>query len=339
MFESGLNCQACHIHHQMSDKFQQKGETFTADAKSCEPCHGSGYQRILQDWNRQVKRKLSQLSEVLLSARKTIATKTKSTQYALAEQKLSDAYYNFNLVKHGNAIHNIAFANKLLDKSYDLARESLTAVGVSPRLPFFEKEKSLIPGECSNCHSGIPRVEKKVFGWIFPHNQHLITQGLSCNRCHSNVQKHGKLVIKKGDCMNCHHGTKEVIEEGRCQQCHDIQHALYFSRLEFSTFNLPNLMAEEVACLDCHLAEDDSLYRPDRTVCSQCHEEEYEEMFAEWETGSLSGMKELRDKVSRDRLRKGDKVFDTLQLLEKDGSKGIHNPELFEKLIKQALEK
>ena len=45
----------------------------------------------------------------------------------------------------------------------------------------------------------------------------------------------------------------------------------------------------------------------------------------------------LREKVKKEKLREGDGAYDLLVLLETDGSKGIHNPELYEKLIQEAL--
>jgi hypothetical protein len=96
-------------------------------------------------------------------------------------------------------------------------------------------------------------------------------------------------------------------------------------------------MASDVVCFDCHRDERKNLYRPVRTVCSKCHEKDYEEMFDEWENSSLEGLKQLRKKVMQKKLRSGDIAYDTLIMLERDGSKGIHNPELYEKLIEEAL--
>jgi hypothetical protein len=45
----------------------------------------------------------------------------------------------------------------------------------------------------------------------------------------------------------------------------------------------------------------------------------------------------LRAKVKSEKLGEGDRAYDLLVLLEKDGSKGINNPELYEKLIEEAM--
>lgn len=333
MFESGLNCQGCHIFHQPVENFKEKGVTFLASAESCEPCHGKGYDRIIKNWKQQTQKKLDQLSGVIDWVQRTLARHRTNKQYDTAREKLNDALYNYKLVKFGNAIHNIAFANQIMEKAYELAREGLELVDPSAGMPYFERANKLVPGECANCHTGVERTEKRVFGWIFPHYKHLVTRGLTCGRCHSNVQKHGQLIIGKQDCMGCHHQEKK----SDCKDCHQIQHSIYFSRLEFSTFKIPNPMAPEVACIDCHQDDQKNIYRSGKKECSNCHEAEYEEFFEDWTGESTRLLIELKEKIKTNKLKKGDKAVETLRLLERDGSRGIHNPELYEKLIREAL--
>lgn len=337
MYVGGLNCQACHLYHQPADGFSVKGDIVRASAESCEPCHGKGYSKILDNWKSQTNRKISQLAKVLGAARRIVDKKSSHNGYLTSTQKLSDAEYNYKLVKHGNSIHNISFANRLLEKANQLAKESLRDVGSSQTLPYFETEAGIVPGECSNCHVGFERKILDVFDWKFAHLIHIKKQKLSCNRCHSNERVHGQLIIGKQDCMNCHHRDDKAGKAPDCKTCHDIQHQVYFSQLAFSTTKLPNMMAEDVACTDCHKDENDKLFRPGKAVCSNCHEKDYEEMFSEWENTSLEFLEELRKKVKSKGLKRGDKAYDTLIFLERDGSKGIHNPELYEILIKEAL--
>lgn len=337
MYEGGLNCQACHLYHESADQFGDKGKFVSADARSCEPCHGTGYKNVLDQWRQDTEKRISRIETVLGEARNILGQYRSHKNYASASQKVSDAEYNYNLVKHGNSIHNIAFAYKLLAKSYDLASEGLTQVGAAQTLPVYDKTAQIVPGECTNCHSGVGRLEKQVFGWTFSHHTHLKGQKLACNRCHSNEAVHGQLIIGKDDCMKCHHKGIDAGKEPVCGTCHDIQTAIYKSKLEYMTVDTPNIMVSDVGCLDCHTDEDDQLRRPDKTVCSKCHEEEYEEMFLEWETEAMGWLKKLREKVRSKNLKKGNPAYDILKILERDGSKGIHNPELYEHLADEAL--
>jgi nitrate/TMAO reductase-like tetraheme cytochrome c subunit len=337
MFESGLNCQACHLYHQAAEGFDAKGQLTLANAKSCEPCHGTGYNEMLERWKNQTERGISRLKGVLDTAKTAVENNKSHAGYTAAGKKLADAEYNYNLVKFGNSIHNIAFANKLMQKAYDLAQEGMQDVGSSKKLPVFRTEAPITPGDCSNCHVGLELKKLEVFGWKYSHENHLKKHGLACSKCHSNEQKHGQLIIAKHDCMNCHHPMDATEKQLDCKTCHSSQHAIYYSELEFYTFKIPNSMVKDVACLDCHQDEDDKLYRPKKAVCSNCHEVDYEEMFVEWENTSIDLLKRLREKVRKENLDKGNKAYDILMLLERDGSKGIHNPELYEKLVEEAL--
>ena len=336
MFESGLNCQACHVYHRFYEGFQENGGTFIANAESCESCHGKGYSKILQSWKADADRRLKQMKRVLDWADRMLAARKGRSGYEAASRKMSDALYNYKLVKSGNAIHNISFSGKLLESSYKLARESLDEVGVKDKLPPYERASGLIPGECSNCHAGVEHLETRAFGWIFPHGKHLSGKNLSCASCHSNVEKHGQLVAKKQDCMNCHH--RDIQDEPKCEVCHQEQYAVYFSKLSFSTLSVPNVMAEGVTCVDCHQDESKKLVRPGKEGCTHCHEKDYEEMFDQWQASAKEWLALLREKVQSQRLRGGDRAFEILRLLEKDGSRGIHNPELYETLAEEAMQ-
>ena len=336
MFLAGLNCQACHIYLQPAE-FEEKGEYLKAHGGSCEPCHGPGYDKLLGNWKVMADRKVTQISNVLYTANAVVEGSKKSSGYAGARQKLDDAEYNFKMVKYGTPVHNIVYAVKLLDKAFQYASESLKEVGSTRALPGYEITGDVVPGECSNCHIGLEKKVSDIFGWKFSHIPHVQKQKLTCRQCHSHEEKHGKLIIGKQDCMNCHHKPAEAGKELSCGQCHDTQQSVYSSQLAYFTYKIPNVMIEAVACRDCHQDEQKRLIRPDKTVCTKCHEKEYEEMFNEWEDASREKLEQLREKVKKENLKQGNLAYDVLQLLEKDGSKGIHNPELYEKLLDEAL--
>lgn len=335
MFEAGLNCRACHMHKKTTGDFELNGETYYPSGEECNSCHGQGYDKVMNNWITQSESRLNQLSKVLDTAGNLVKTKTSHANYGDASQLLKDAIYNFKLVKFGKAVHNIDYANQLMMASFNGAEQSLKLLGISVSLPSFDKTLSLIPGECSSCHSGFERKPIDIFGWKFSHNIHLKKGALSCKNCHSNEPKHGTLIIDKQGCMNCHHKKAEETKELDCKQCHTVQQNIYYSTLEFYTFKLPNIMSESVTCTDCHLDKNKKIIRPDKTVCTSCHDKDYEQMFDDWQETGKSLLEQLRDKVKREKLKPGDQAYDILMLLEKDGSKGIHNTELYNKLIEE----
>jgi len=336
MYLAGLNCQACHIYLKPA-RFKERGEYLQAHGGSCKPCHGPGYDKLLDTWKGLANRKLSQISNVLTVANRVVDGKKNKKGYSEAKEKLESADYNYKFVKYGTAVHNIVYATRLLDKAYRFARESLQDVGSKRALPAFDLTENLVPGECSNCHIGLEKKVSKIFGWEFSHIPHVKKQKLSCHHCHSQKEKHGQLVIGKQDCMNCHHKTVSEGKETSCQVCHDTQQSIYSSQLAFFTYKIPNVMIEAVTCRDCHQHENNEIVRPGKSVCSNCHEKEYEEMYTEWESVSIEKLNQLREKVKKEKLKQGDLAYDVLQLLEKDGSRGIHNPELYETLLEEAL--
>lgn len=341
MFLAGLNCRACHTHLTFADGFKPKGETVSATAEACVQCHGNGYDKILADWLRQSQTQLTHLTRILAQAEKIVESRKKHSAYAAARKLLDDANYNYNLVKHGVAVHNMTFSFRLLDSAYQGAQKGLKLLGVSQQLPAFHAVTKLVPGECVSCHTGIERKTVTVFGWRFSHFLHLKGQELDCKRCHSMDDKtrHGRLVIDKQGCMNCHHqekGAADAGEEG-CKKCHRIQSAIYSSKLSFSTLAVPNMMIKDVSCTDCHKDDQGRLLRSGKEVCSKCHEKDYEEMFTEWQSDAGELLKRLKEKVEKNKLKKGDPAYDLLLLLQRDGSKGIHNPELVEKLVEEGL--
>ncbi len=337
MYVNGLNCQACHMFHQSSGNFRLQGETVTADSRSCEPCHGSGYNQFLSKWKSQTGKAMNTLENVLDIAGSIVERNWKKPVYADAEKILKDARYNYKLVKFGNSIHNIAFANRLMEKSYQLARQSIELLGGTAKLPKFRIGRGLVPGDCTNCHSGLKIKDIKVFGSVYNHANHL-AQGLSCNKCHSNRQTHGQLIIDHRNCMSCHHRNASVSEEFNCRTCHPKQYQVYYSRLDYFTYNMPNVMSEKVSCGRCHRDEENNLNKPAKILCSQCHDTSYEDKMRRWQEEIFGLLEQLRVKVYRENCKQGDVSYDTLQLLEHDGTKGVHNPHLYKRLLKNALE-
>ena len=215
--------------------------------------------------------------------------------------------------------------------------DSLEKNGNEKKQSDSEKEFNPFQGECSTCHKGLEYHVRHIFGWKFSHRPHIKKQKLPCSRCHSLEPVHGRLIMKKQQCMNCHHREIREGKKSDCKTCHKSQHDVYYSRISFATFKIPNPMAGNVSCNDCHKEKKEQLHGPDKTVCFDCHEQKYEKMVARWQETNTELLTRLRERVRRESLGKGVLAYDTLMLLEKDRSKGIHNPELYEKLIKEAM--
>jgi nitrate/TMAO reductase-like tetraheme cytochrome c subunit len=215
MYESGLNCQNCHVFHSSGGEFGPKGEINIAKPESCEPCHGKGYGRLLKLWETTSSRKLSIVENQINRAEREIRDSGKKAEIKnSARETLEKAKHNYNLVKNGRPIHNIKYSDELLSSSYNFIVEALKTVGSGYRPPELLASSKIVPSQCANCHTGIEERSVYVFQMQFNHERHIVSAGLKCNRCHSNQRKHGELVVNRQDCMNCHHQVKD------CGNCH-----------------------------------------------------------------------------------------------------------------------
>lgn len=274
MFLNGINCRGCHVFHEM-DKMDIT--TSKAGAKSCEKCHGSGYDKLIVQWREATTKRLATVNTIYKTVDYIVKGST-SDKKPEAEQNLNEAAHNIRIVEVGKSVHNIQFADKLLIGAYNLMKKSLSVIGSSRSLPEFKSDAEIIPNECYSCHSGIQEISVKKFDMNFSHNQHIIKEKISCNKCHSNSKKHGELVLDKVGCNNCHHVKGK--NNDACESCHDFQTNVYKGR--FMGKNQPDIMKEGgVGCIDCHVVSD-KVYKPDTKVCLKCHDAAYEDLMIDW---------------------------------------------------------
>jgi nitrate/TMAO reductase-like tetraheme cytochrome c subunit len=341
MFEHGLSCQSCHIFHESAKGFPENGETFKARAESCEICHGKGYGRILAEW-KEASADQEQAVKASLAAVKTAVAKVTSTKRAELEPAVAMAEHNYQLVAHGKSVHNIQYAGKLLTKAYDtLGYVAKRAGGV--KLPEMTRLAERVPSECTNCHFGIEEVEVDVFGIHFQHKKHVYLQSLPCKTCHSNMRKHGELVVERKDCLGCHHK-----EENKCGKCHELQYAMRTAQNPPIPLDGPDIMAEAgVECRGCHENEDGTITKVTALRCVKCHDQGYVDVLNDWQT-------EIRGKIETIELALKDIAYnplpddlkahyDTLALtvrtLREDRSYGGHNYMAYSSLLDSELKR
>jgi RecJ-like exonuclease len=178
----------------------------------------------------------------------------------------------------------------------------------------------------------VEEFSKEIFGMNFPHKKHLIEQKIECSSCHSNVRTHGEFIATKKSCASCHHkGTNTDLD---CGSCHKLQRTFYLGG-EMNGEEIPkDIMAEaEVECLDCHLGDNERIYRSDKRKCAECHDEDYAEMHTEWQSSiselisSLTNAINAKKKLKLSLQEKEDlrRIENKLQKIRLDGSIGIHN--------------
>ncbi len=345
MYSGGLNCQGCHIFHQSSPGFEAGGASVVARRESCEPCHGPGYSALVQAWKDSTEKRLiiigSSLERVERELRGVDTTTAAGRQ---AHQALDDARYNYQLVQYGKSVHNITYADRLLQQARHRLTMALDMAGSRYRLPPYPWTGQVVPGECASCHEGIERKEVETSdGLVFSHGTHLSADSLSCRDCHSNMRRHGELVMPRESCLSCHHEQQALEQAAACATCHAAQAELYSGRALDA--DLPDVMFEAgLECGQCHLGDNEEIVRPEADVCVTCHDEGYAEILAGWteETGGLlARLDNLLAAATRLDLTAAQRsslatARRIRAVLTGDGSRGVHNYMLATQYLEEA---
>lgn len=200
---------------------------------------------------------------------------------------------------------------------------------------------------CSKCHPTFEDKKITIYDIEFSHRRHL-AKAIDCNKCHSNVEKHGTIIRARSECIECHHS----LPLSRCKQCHESQRSLYSGRLgRFGFDQAPaNTMYGKVDCTDCH-----DIKKPHSIVsvsnrCVGCHGDAYSDVLTVMKSGVDEQLKlvqltlEKVEKQLASTRRTGKDLSEVESLLAsaKERSefvrkvKGIHNPELAGEVLKQA---
>jgi nitrate/TMAO reductase-like tetraheme cytochrome c subunit len=274
MFLNGINCKGCHVFHNLDAKGIK---TSTAGKGSCNQCHGSGYDKLITQWETATVKRLKMIKSIYSIVERQVKD-SKNQNVNNASNFLDQANHNIKIVEIGKSVHNISFADKLLVGSYNLMTQALTAIDSKIKLPEFKSDAEFIPNECYNCHAGIQEINKNIYGLNFSHNMHIAKQRVPCDKCHSNAEKHGELILTKQNCNNCHHSQGKTDES--CQKCHSFQATVYNGTL--MNKNQPDFMKQaNVGCVDCHIAGD-QIVKPDNKICAKCHKPDYESQALDW---------------------------------------------------------
>ena len=338
MFTAGLNCKACHVFRE--SEFGISGKTF-ATGESCERCHGKGYARLYQQWEDNMREKLSLVKLGLDEIDSEIIKNGRINKYNGKISKLiKDAQYNYQLVKAGNVVHNVAYSDQLLLDAYNNLQEILLMTGAKLTLPSFQLYNSAQPSKCQNCHYGQESKKVEVFGIKFDHATHIQKNKLECLFCHSHRNKHGETIVTRDACLSCHHSKKEID----CVKCHQIQTHIYDGTIEIYDAILPDIMYKaEIECINCHEDDAQMISKEYARNCSNCHEDQYDDLMEEWQVKTESKIAEIKNTLSKyvyydlDKTRRQsiDSIRHGIEKIEDDKSLGVHNIALITDLLEQ----
>lgn len=270
MFLTQVSCTGCHTQHK-GDNF--KGKTAYANEAACMSCHGTKYSRILGQWKEKTRQILSVILPSLESSKKElISTKKRGESFLEAEGLVREAEENINLVKEGKGVHNIKYSIQLLEKANENLGEAMRVIGSRYKPLVLPLADVWLGSECFSCHLGIEQKETKVFGRNFPHKPHLLKANLGCEKCHSNENFHGELLLGEKSCDNCHHSGEKLD----CSKCHNNGPIMSVVYKSFS-FAHDKHVGLGLGCDDCHQSagsigkEDGKIGLLPNLSCYDCH--------------------------------------------------------------------
>jgi len=263
----------------------------------CTPCHDPGYDKLWTRWDEPILRRIKELEQ-----------KTAN----LEPGERDTMRLALDLYKRGNPLHNPEMI-ELLSKQI-LGKE----ITVNPT--------------CNSCHPAAGDAVVMYGGNTFDHRKHK-TVG-QCETCHSTSEEtHGRLLMSKNDCNNCHHQPL-VSKQTDCATCHTTQAAVFTGKVPQFAGAEPSFKMElDFACTDCHVTRGTSVSRDVASACIACHDNDFADTLASWQSDARIMSKSIHNALSNYKVgsEKYKQLHYLADLLQKDGSGSAHNPSLFKR--------
>lgn len=337
MHATHVACAACHTGRADAGGLSSSGLA-SAGEVDCLHCHGTDFAGMLAEWQGTVGAGLARLRPLLseLQAGATGAAEVAALRAADADLTL--------LERDGSrGAHNAPYA---LDVLRSAAREIDRArAALAPESP--ASAELLLPppadASCAVCHLDVAQRDPlQVHARPFRHADHLRAAGLACAECHL-AQPHGAPAFAREQCATCHHAEREGFDPADCASCHALQQSFFAGTLADGVLGSIEPAAPEMpdkTCNECH-GEAPDIVIPPASMCVLCHEEGYDQKLADWRAATdervarleraLSAAATSADPAALARARR------TLELVAGDGSRGVHNASLTERLLSAAL--
>ena len=290
MFAAQINCTGCH-----TEVISRGGSTFLgqgskkANPKACAACHDARYIPMVDRWKTEGA---ALCAEAARMAGRGLAIASAGGD-AKVRKLASELEFNARFLTQGHPVHNIEYAIRVVQASGRILGQLEEAAGKKNDVvigPEFARGDFTYCTE--TCHTFIPRQEPYTFQDVdFPHTYHVKTVGLSCDTCHE-AGKHKALTLASPqDCAPCHHTDAKAD----CTRCHPGQTELYRGTVPASLGMKvdPDVMADSVACADCHDPTNPDALKDVGKACAGCHQGDGPKNLASWR----DELKKGRDKV------------------------------------------
>jgi len=129
MFESRINCQACHTKVAVDNKGD---ELEKATQVSCVACHSSDYEKLFQQWRAEIQSELREAEAALARVHQQRDKLQKEGRAipSCVQEAVDNAEQNIRLISSGNGVHNRKYTVLLLDMSTRQLDDALMEMAV-----------------------------------------------------------------------------------------------------------------------------------------------------------------------------------------------------------------
>jgi nitrate/TMAO reductase-like tetraheme cytochrome c subunit len=250
----------------------------------------------------------------------------------------SDPKYAAKLVPNTTCLH--CHSDEINAKN---RKEKVMSIGIDFRLI-----DNVVNPRFRESFGKIDILKDKVLTGVNPNHRLHLERGLNCVDCHLGVAHGGNKhnLPKMETCFKCHETLPKEDSKApandNCEVCHVLQKSNQLGTTIQGVEEVKWYMAD-LNCTDCHM---DAFTRPNTDACVVCHDQSYAQILVDTQkefAAKLTEIVKVRDSFEtyRSAMKPGQLAlynqFNTIvKALEKDGSKGIHNPDYFNNLFDTA---
>lgn len=268
MFDAQVSCSGCHVAPTAGAvEAPVAGAMPHATGESCVACHGRGYERMLELWQRDTRDGYRRAAALVAAAKASVySTGARDPARARPRTLIAEAEKNLELVARDGSwgAHNVIYANALIETAVVKAAGAANAVGREISYPAGAFRVPADEDTCAwRCHFGVDRRPITVRGKAFDHGRHLSREEVACASCHD-LERHGVTLPTAYNCSACHH----VKGEGDCGRCHGDPSRLTVTYKGRTFEHGAHAARSGLTCAGCHPADRPTVVKGD---CSSCH--------------------------------------------------------------------
>jgi nitrate/TMAO reductase-like tetraheme cytochrome c subunit len=205
MYISRVQCIACHTLEKSIQGKQILSKSWEAKKKSCVVCHKPGYERMLEDWKKNMGAFTEALAKMVDQYGKVLEQRKAS---AGLMNEFRTIEHDLGFLKGARGEHNVQYAFDIGKNIVARVQEGYKKSGVTQK-PALPPHIAKPDGYCMFCHSTyLPEKEVRIkaLNLKFDHAQH-VEMGTECTKCHD-PKLHRTGVFKKEACKECHKDLK-----------------------------------------------------------------------------------------------------------------------------------